>query len=61
MTVTEERLAELKAKYPAWHLWYVSAVYGDGTWCAMPAGAKIAAVNKGTANQLDAWLSEQQP
>lgn len=40
--MTNERLAELQAKYPAWDLWFVSQVYGPGTWCAKPAGAKLA-------------------
>ncbi|MCW2931288.1 MAG: hypothetical protein JWM19_2250 [Actinomycetia bacterium] len=59
MTAEDARLAEIKARWPTWDIWFVRQVYGPGTWCAKPAGAKLATVNKSDADDLDEWLGEQ--
>ncbi|MCW2934329.1 MAG: hypothetical protein JWM19_5291 [Actinomycetia bacterium] len=58
-TIQETRLAELKARWPAWDIWFVRQVYGPGTWCATPSAAKLATCNKGTAAELDERLAGQ--
>lgn len=58
-TIDDERLAELQAKYPAWDIWHVRALYGPGAWCVKPADTRIATHQEDSADELDEWLSEQ--
>ena len=36
LNALDAKLAELKARFPGWRIWYVPTVVNGVTWCAQP-------------------------
>lgn len=56
----EDRIAELRPRYPKWDIWYVP-LYPTGTaWCAKPVGAPTATINADSPEALVTAIREQE-
>jgi hypothetical protein len=56
----DKRLAELRARFPAWDIWYTLAAVSPTAWSARPAGSRDGA-HKTTNDPagLAEWLAGQ--
>lgn len=60
MDWADDQLAALKPRFPDWDIWFVREYVGGQTWCAKPAGARIATVHAESPDALATQLQEQE-
>jgi hypothetical protein len=51
-TWADERLAQLRADWPDWDIWYVLRYLVPAIWCAKPKGAEVATINTDSPERL---------
>jgi hypothetical protein len=58
VTANDQRLAEMKATYPNWDIWYIVCARDPTRWCCRPRGAPKANRQEWSPEALDKWLAD---
>ena len=59
---TGQQLARLRQRFPSWEIWTVRSIYPKPftTWCARPAGHRVATINADSPEHLIEEIRQQE-